>query len=401
MTQSEYLPLNGLVATLITTNFSDVDINNNTDPDAYVEKLQRKWAKGSRLVLLTSHIAGYSTAASEGGSRAQDYLDSVVNEYFLKFPWRLKVSEDPPDPVPEHPSAGSTPWPPENLSLVEMEQKRRKIVTMRKVSTAHGIFSHEPHISQAIRSWLEYRGKIHRKAGVRSPKNAESDPWARLLAQLSGVNKKKPKALQAHQRWSKDHFDVIVKTDFEAKCALRGIKGKALVTFREQVTREHFQATDEATQARYAQLAKDEAREAVDQWNKALTAPPNTDPVSRQAYGIVDQCFFHYSILIHSAIDKLPSFAGPFLSGIHAILGMHVTLLVGGPEPRKHGNITVLSYVLFTFLYLLLNMSRMHEGSDKAPIPRNWQVYDKTKYRLVTRSFQDYLANCYSTCDRY
>ena len=32
---------------------------------------------------------------------------------------------------------------------------------------------------------------------------------------------------------------------------------------------------------------------------------------------------------------------------MHAILGMHVTLLVGGPEPSKEGNITVLSYVFY------------------------------------------------------
>lgn len=40
----------------------------------------------------------------------------------------------------------------------------------------------------------------------------------------------------------------------------------------------------------------------------------------------------------------------------------------------------------------------MHEGGDKSPVPRNWQLYDKGKYRAVTRLFQDYLATCYSTC---
>lgn len=56
-----------------------------------------------------------------------------------------------------------------------------------------------------------------------------------------------------------------------------------MVTFREQVTREHFLATDAETQARYGKLAKDEAQAAMDQWTNALTAPPATDPVSRQA----------------------------------------------------------------------------------------------------------------------
>ena len=38
----------------------------------------------------------------------------------------------------------------------------------------------------------------------------------------------------------------------------------------------------------------------------------------------------------------------------------------------------------------------MHEGSDKNTLPRNWQIYDKAKYQMVTRLFQEYLATCYS-----
>ena len=111
----------------------------------------------------------------------------------------------------------------------------------------------------------------------------ENDPWTRLLVQLSGVSKKRPKALQAHQRWSKDHFDTVVRADFEQRCADEGIKGKALVTFREKITREHFLATDEETRSRYTQLAKDEATAAVEEWTKAINTSPATDPVSRQA----------------------------------------------------------------------------------------------------------------------
>lgn len=45
------------------------------------------------------------------------------------------------------------------------------------------------------------------------------------------------------------------------------------------------------------------------------------------------------------ALDNLASFAGPILAGMSATLGMHVSLLVGGPEPRKQGKITVVRYV--------------------------------------------------------
>ena len=105
----------------------------------------------------------------------------------------------------------------------------------------------------------------------------------RLLVQLSGVSKKRPKTLQAHQRWSKDHFNTTVRTDFEQRCADEGIKGKALVTFHEKITREHFLAMDEETRSCYAQLAKEEATAAVEEWSKALSMSPVTDPVSQQA----------------------------------------------------------------------------------------------------------------------
>ena len=110
----------------------------------------------------------------------------------------------------------------------------------------------------------------------------ENDPWTHLLVQLSGVSKKKPKALQAHQWWSKDHFDTIVRADFYQRCADQGIKGKALVNFHEKITREHFLATDEEMQSHYTQLAKDEATATMEEWTKTFNMSPATDPVSRQ-----------------------------------------------------------------------------------------------------------------------
>ena len=38
----------------------------------------------------------------------------------------------------------------------------------------------------------------------------------------------------------------------------------------------------------------------------------------------------------------------------------------------------------------------MHEGSDKNALPRNWQIYNKAKYQMVTHLFQEYLTTCYS-----
>ncbi|KAF8834770.1 hypothetical protein BDN67DRAFT_1016168 [Paxillus ammoniavirescens] len=85
---------------------------------------------------------------------------------------------------------------------------------------------------KAIHSWLEYHIKTNRKVGRHA--NLENDPWAWLLGQLSGVAKKRPKVLQPHQRWSKDHFKNDMKDDFEAQWSAADRPNKERATFRDQ-----------------------------------------------------------------------------------------------------------------------------------------------------------------------
>ncbi|KAI6039232.1 hypothetical protein EDC04DRAFT_2895474 [Pisolithus marmoratus] len=164
------------------------------DPNAYVKKLKHHWVKGPCLEFLTSHIAGFHSATMEGPSHAQEYLNSVVNEYFSNFPWRLKMSENPTASACKQSTM-------EQLSKVEMEQKQHKVASMHK----------------AIGSWFEYHIRVNQRIGG-NVLNAENVMWTCLLLQLSGIKKKKPKALKAHQWWSKDHFDTAVQSDFEARC---------------------------------------------------------------------------------------------------------------------------------------------------------------------------------------
>lgn len=96
-----------------------------------VEKLKRNWAKGKRLDYLTNHLEGYSAASVEGPTRAQDYVDNVVNGYFRLFPWRLSTTEEPPAATPTHDI--------ETLTAAEAEQKHLKVKAMRKVGRFHGV----------------------------------------------------------------------------------------------------------------------------------------------------------------------------------------------------------------------------------------------------------------------
>ncbi|KAH7917592.1 hypothetical protein BV22DRAFT_1135278 [Leucogyrophana mollusca] len=218
------------------TNPSEPNKNN---PKAFVEKLKRNWAKGEHLDFLTGHLAGYSTAVLEGNSRASEYLDSVVNEYFLRFHWKLSAAEEPSSSYDP-----SQPPMTEQLTPIESEQKHFKVTSMRKT----------------ICMWLDYRTKANKKVGRRRAK-VEGDLWARLLGQLSGISQHKPKALQPQQRWSKDYFETVVRDDFEARWAGQGNE----------------------VQKGYAKLAKTEAKAALATWRADLAAAPSTNPVDRQA----------------------------------------------------------------------------------------------------------------------
>ncbi|KAG2145303.1 uncharacterized protein EDB93DRAFT_1104761 [Suillus bovinus] len=130
-----------------------------------------------------------------------------------------------------------------------------------------------------------------------------------------------------------------------------------MVTFRDRITCKCFKKLSEEEQKHWKDTVQAEEEAAVKEWNDRLAAPPSTSPIDRQA-----------------ALDNLATFAGPVLTGMAEILGMHVSLLVGGPEPRKQGKITIVS---------------MHEGVD----------LDKTKFKMVTKLFQEYLSHAYTKQD--
>lgn len=111
----------------------------------------------------------------------------------------------------------------------------------------------------------------------------ENNEWTRLLSQLSGVRKKKPKALQAHQRWSKDHFETEIKSHFLKKWRKAGLPSKKMATFRDRITHKHFKKLSKEDQKHWKDTAQAEGEAAVKEWNDRLAAPPSTSPIDRQA----------------------------------------------------------------------------------------------------------------------
>ncbi|EIW76557.1 hypothetical protein CONPUDRAFT_157744 [Coniophora puteana RWD-64-598 SS2] len=316
---------------------------NPNDPELFVEKLTRHWARGEVKTFLEGHLEGYRKARQQSNTRARDYLSRVINEFFVLVPWRNKVSD--PVPAKDDPIRSQ---PPEQLTEAETLQKARKVAAMEN----------------SIERWLKGRIESTRIAG--RPGNKENDVWTRIAKQLAGLSPSKPKKLSATQRWSKDHYEKDVKSDFEARWAIEKdrLGAKHHAQFRETVTTEHFKKLSKDEQDRWAKKATDDHDTELTKWKAALEAPTDTSPEGRQ-----------------KAIDTLLDFTGPFLEAIAEATGWNASLITGGPEPRRSGRINIIS---------------THMGKNLATKPLNWRTSDEQKWKVVNKFYLDYLETCYT-----
>lgn len=75
---------------------------------------------------------------------------------------------------------------------------------------------------------------------------------------------------------------------------------------------------------------------------------------------------------------------------------MHISLLVGGPEPKYGGDLNVLRYVSSILHVMPTNSAlSLHIGTNKAPVPQRWDVAHPTEFQTVVDTFLDFLRTCY------
>lgn len=61
--------------------------------------------------------------------------------------------------------------------------------------------------------------------------------------------------------------------------------------------------------------------------------------------------------IIIRALDALPNLLGPLLEGIGKSLKMHVSVFIGGPEPRQKGKINAIT--------LVYSSNKVYYGTDE------------------------------------
>ncbi|KAJ7607461.1 hypothetical protein DFH06DRAFT_987601, partial [Mycena polygramma] len=269
----------------------------------------RLWAEGARETILKPHIEGYADALERGWRAERDYLQSVCNEFHSRIDWRLADHEEPELPLAEYNPLETVPA--ENVDAdVESAQRTRVL-----------------ELNARIQRWLKYRVRKLRK-GFQSKLDPLKDPWAILVAQLSGIQKP-PKARQAYQQFMHEEYDTVIGPEVAAKWAEQASQGSNLQTsktpngpFRSLIARQMFADLSQSERAAYGARAKEEAADAREAYETAMKAPPSKAPEER------DRCI--------AAVGK---FLGPIMKGVFDRTGMHCCFLMGGPVPKFGGEL--------------------------------------------------------------
>ncbi|EDR02100.1 uncharacterized protein LACBIDRAFT_332637 [Laccaria bicolor S238N-H82] len=81
-------------------------------------------------------------------------------------------------------------------------------------------------------------------------------------------------------------------------------------------------------------------------------------------------------------LDRLPNLLGPLIQIIGEAIGMNLLVLIGGPEPKKKGQ---------------LNIIGIHHGCNLAPSPKLWPFAEKEKWDVAKRAFLGFVSTCYTT----
>ncbi|SJL14289.1 uncharacterized protein ARMOST_17745 [Armillaria ostoyae] len=284
------------------------------------------WVRGSRLTLLESFQVPFAYRCAQGVTARKDYALIATNNYLCVYYWDDPLTKEPTEPPP----------PPH----LEVLMPRRKALKAAKIAQ----------ITASIYNWLDYRWK-HPKSGpapiLTNQRNLKvADPLHLLLCNVTGLNIGWSRALTAAEHWSKENYEAV-KVDMDNQ----------------------FAALPAEEREKYEVLAKEEGRLAREEKQRVIAnAGELLNPSEAQR-----------------AIDCLPMMLGPFLKKLGLALGLHACLYLAGPEPRKGGQLNVLS---------------LHAGFDRSPLPLEFPEAMPGHYASSVRLFEQFVETCYTDDDK-
>ncbi|KAJ7836516.1 hypothetical protein B0H13DRAFT_2368686 [Mycena leptocephala] len=300
----------------------------------------------------------WAEGAQRGWRFERECFQCISNKFHARIDWCLKDAEEPALPLPDFDPKAPLPEL-ERLSDAEEQERQQRMDVL----------------DARIRRWLKYRVKQLRKH-IRTKLNSDKDPWAILLAKLSGVTSP-PKARQGYQQFMREAYaqpDCPIEAVVKEHWAETVSDGSSVATSKEpnapfcaMVARELFAALPESEQEDYREHVKAEAVAARTTYHKALKEEPGKNLEAQQA-----------------AIDTLGSFVGLILQGIFDRTGLHTVLLLEGPMPKYGGDLRTIH----------VSFGRNH-STAKSHLP----LWDKDRFNGVLALMKEYLETVFSKTD--
>jgi hypothetical protein len=242
----------------------------------------RLWAEGVRETILAPHLDAYQIALDQGWREERKYLKKICREFHARVSWRMKDHEEP-ILAEWDPAALLTP---ETLTVDEEAARGARVKELNAVGHNVTCHIHRPDACpQRIRRWFTYRIRKLRKHRRSSGLDPTQDPYAVLLAKLSGLSTP-PKARQAYQQFMRESYlDKIApivadkwQKEREQNGELSERTKEPKAGFRAQVARDVFTALPKDEQNAIAARAKKEAAEAKAAYMQALKNPLSKSP---------------------------------------------------------------------------------------------------------------------------
>ncbi|KAK6992781.1 hypothetical protein R3P38DRAFT_3429464 [Favolaschia claudopus] len=306
----------------------------------------RLWAEGAREAILKPHLDKYQQAMDQGRRQERKYLKGVCREFHARISWRTQDHEEPE--ISENWVSSATTGDVEVLSEEEEAAKSARV----------------EELNARIRRWFTYRLRKLRKQKPSSGVDPTKDPYAVLLAKLSGVTAP-PKARQAYQQFMHESYEEKIapvvsekwEQERQSSSRLAELTKEPKAGFRAEVARQVF-----------AQLSKDE-QQAIGERAKREAADAKAAALR----------------LVKDASTRSLISRAPILQGIHQHTGLHVTLIVGGPIPEFGGD---------------LRTVHLSYGRNLTPLAQHWPQWDKARFsEHVIKFLIEYLGTAYTPQD--
>ncbi|KAJ6557768.1 hypothetical protein B0H19DRAFT_1070382 [Mycena capillaripes] len=166
--------------------------------------------------------------------------------------------------------------------------------------------------------------------------------------------------------YSRHFYKEHIKSCFATRWATasRLPEPPAIVTLRNQVTKEQWDAEPEEFKAEVIAAREAEHKRAMDVYAMAVSGEVPTMPEE-------------YNVALNNAAYYLQ----PFADSVHEHFGMNVVILLCGPVPERGGRIEVRS---------------VHSGKSNGMVPRIWPDFDRTGFDTMQRSFVEFSHHCFT-----